>query len=135
MPWHKHGNIYRSTVTGAAEIHGINRRQPFRIQRRASRTLAWFGFLRGDVLQAGTVTRFASDTEHGVFRIEVAGYGRCGGMTAETSPNDLVVDGIAEGLPNITRGRGLMARRNVQSTKTGVVAEPAFQKKSSCFRT
>jgi len=74
------------------------------------------------------VTSFASDTEHRVFRIKVASYGRCGGMAAKASSDDLVVDGIAESARNITGGCGLVAWRNVQSAQTGVVAEAAFQK-------
>jgi hypothetical protein len=122
MPWHEQCNVYAGTMTGTTEIHGVDRRQPFRIQHCACRTLIGCDFHRCDVLETGTVTGFASDTEHGVFRIKVAGYGGCGGMAAKTPSDDLVVDGIAEGLRDITGNCGLMARRNVQSAQTGVVA-------------
>src|SRR5450432_1915851 len=115
-------------MTSATEINGIDGRQFRRIQHCACRNLVWCSFLRCDVLKTGTVTSFASDTEPGVVRIEVASYGGGGGMAAKTSSHDLAVDGIAESLRNIARGCGLVARRNVQSAQTRVVAQPAFQK-------
>src|ERR1700690_1434184 len=105
MPWHEEGNIHRGTMTGAAEIHGIDRRQPCRIQHGARSDLVRCGFLRCDVLKTGTVTSFAGDTEHGVVRIEVASDGGGGGMAAKTASHDLAVDGIAESLRNIAWGR------------------------------
>src|SRR5713101_9845129 len=113
MPWHEQGDVHPGTMTGPTEIHRIDGRQPFRIQHCACRTLTWRGFHRCDVLETGTVTGFASDTEHGVFRIKIACHRGCGGMAAKTPSDCFFVDGIAKGLSNTAWGCGLMAWRNV----------------------